>query len=69
MIEFEEKQKVNILIEEAKKSYITKEEFINIINTLEFGAIKNAEINFITGFIYDKKDEAVRPLSKRIEIN
>lgn len=38
---------------EAKNSYISKDEFINMLNNLRFTHIEKATIHFITGFIYD----------------
>ena len=36
--------------ENVKKSYITKEEFIKMIETLDFKAIQDFDINVITEF-------------------
>ena len=56
-------------IEETKKSYFTKEEFINMISSLNFCYIEDYDISLITGFVIkitDKGDECLSPLSKHI---
>lgn len=41
-------------------SYITKEEFIEIINNLHFNHIERAHIHFITGFVYNEEDDTTK---------
>lgn len=53
---------------EIEKSYITKEEFINIINNIEFIAIKKCDLDLVTGFILHIEDEEVTPLYKTINL-
>ena len=47
--------------EEIIKSYMTKEEFINLISSINFTHIESAEIELITGFYLDfsAEDETV----------
>lgn len=37
-------------------NYITKEQFINLLNNLDFGYIERAEIDFITNLIIDNEN-------------
>ena len=39
------------------KSYMTKEEFINLITAINFTHIESAEIELITGFYLDSSSE------------
>lgn len=73
--EIKEKEKIqrskNDLIFEAQtslSSYMTKEEFLTIINNLDFQAIKYADIKFITNFIIDFEEQNFKMLTKDIEI-
>lgn len=52
---------------EIQKSYISKEEFIDIISRIDFLAVRSCEISLLTGFL--QKDDDIRELSKRIEIS
>ena len=57
-------------IEEIKCSYITKEDFIKLLEGIKFSHVMNMNINLITGFkikINDKGKEYVDPLY--IDIN
>lgn len=61
------------LVNQTRKSYITKEEFIEIISKLEFDRIKNVNIDFITGYKYvpenEKYNEHVNTLGFNFNIN
>lgn len=55
--------------EEEKKSYITKEELINILTNMDFCYVENYDIKLITGFkikIEDTGEEYLYPLGKNI---
>ena len=54
---------------EIEKSYLSKEEFINIINNIDFIGVKRCEIGLITGFIIDCENNDIKPLTKNIEID
>ena len=46
----------SLLIKAAKDSYIKKEDFIRMIENLNFTEIKNFECEFITGYQIKKND-------------
>lgn len=48
-------------------SYMSKQEFINLINNMKFTHIKNFDIDFITGFEYDTKDNKTLPRGYNIK--
>ena len=48
------------LINNSRHSYITKENFIEIINKLTFDRIETANIHFITGYEYIPENEKTR---------
>lgn len=48
------------MIVQSRNSYITKDEFIKIINTLDFDAIESAKIHFITSYRFIKEDEKTK---------
>lgn len=54
---------------EIEKSYITKEEFIDMISNIDFKRVKTCELSLITGFIYDGDENEIKPLYKRIELS
>lgn len=54
---------------EIEKSYLTKEEFMNIVNSIDFISIKECNIEIITGFIVDCEKNTIQPLTKNININ
>lgn len=59
-------------LDEIKKSYMSKDEFIEILSKIEFLCIKEVTIELITGFKYiidDKGNKTIRPLNKTININ
>lgn len=61
------------LVNQTRNSYITKEEFIEIISKLEFDRIKNVNIDFITGYKYvpenEKYNEHINTLGFNFNIN
>ena len=54
---------------EIEKSYLTKEELINMLNNIDFVRVEKCDLKLITGFICDYAEGEVKPLSKRIELN
>ena len=50
------------------ESYMSKEEFINLINTINFKAIRNAHLDLITDIIIKPEDQEMKILSKQIDI-
>lgn len=40
---------------ETKNSYISKAEFMEMLNNLTFINIEKATLHFITGFVYDRE--------------
>ena len=54
---------------EIEKSYLTKEELINMLNNIDFISVKKCEIELITGFIINCEENNIRPLTKNIEID
>ena len=51
-----------------EKSYLTKEELIEILQKIDFSNVNNASLDLITGFIINDEGD-IKSLSKRIEIN
>lgn len=49
------------------KSYISKEEFISMLNLINFKAVEDAELNLITGI--EKKEDRNNILTKNICIS
>ena len=54
---------------EIEKSYISKEEFINIINNIEFIGINKCDMELVTGCIIDTENKEIKPVYKSIEIS
>ena len=52
----------------VQKTYITKEKFVEMINTLDFKFIENADIDFITGFLYKADEDQVEPKGYKIHM-
>ena len=50
-------------------SYMTKEEFIDIITNLHFTHIERADLHFITGFVYNAENDTTKPLGFEIDIS
>ena len=51
-----------------QKSYVTKEEFIQMLSLIEFQAVISARLELLTGVIITK-DEEIRKLYKNIDID
>lgn len=60
------------MIIQSRNSYISKDEFIKIINSLEYDAIESAKIHFITGYRFigenEKQDAHVKTLGFDFDI-
>ena len=65
----EKQSEIENKIFEIKKSYVSKAEFIEIINNIEFESIKKCELELITWIIADFETGEVKPLTKNIEID
>lgn len=52
----------------SPKTYITKEKFVEIINSLDFKYVESAEIEFITVFMYDSEKDIVQPKGYKISL-
>ena len=63
--EFENLQK---RVEGCSNSYITKEDFLKMMETLKFTHIEYANIQLITGYLYDAKDDSIKRLGFKIEL-
>ena len=66
------KEEQDKLIKKTDESYITKEQLLQIISSLEFKKVKNARIEFVTDYIikYNRDDEPyVQALGFDININ
>ena len=61
------------LVNQSRNSYISKEDFIEIISKINFDRIKSANISFITGYKYipenEKYNEHVNTLGFDFNIN
>lgn len=55
--------------EQKMNSYLTKEEFIELLKLIDFKAIRNCDIDLITGMIVNTDDKEVKILSKNINID
>ena len=52
----------------SPKTYITKEKFVEMINTLDFKYIEKADIEFITGFLYKADEDKIEPKGYKINM-
>ena len=66
MEEFEKIQKEKNII--CKKTYIQKQQFIEMLQNLNFVAIEKASIDFITMYQIDVEKDEVEPKGFRIEL-
>ena len=53
----------------APGTYLKKEDFINMIQNLNFTHIENASIKFITAFKFDANEDKVYPKGFEIKID
>lgn len=54
---------------EIEKSYMSKEEFINLLLSIDFERIKECSLELITGFIVNLETKEIKPLTKNIDID
>ena len=66
MEEFEKIQKEKNII--CEKTYIQKQQFIEMLQNLNFVAIEKASIDFITMYQIDAEKDEVEPKGFRIEL-
>ena len=53
---------------EIKNSYITKDDFIKFITDLKFTHVKEADLDFITGFMLNSDTKDIKPLGYHLHI-
>ena len=66
MEDFETIQQKNSLI--CEKTYIQKQQFIDMLQNLNFVAIERADINFITMYKIDIEKDVIEPKGFKIEL-
>ena len=66
MENFEKIQKEKNII--CEKTYIQKQQFIEMLQNLNFVAIEKASIDFITMYMIDVEKDKVEPKGFRIEL-
>lgn len=66
MEEFEKIQKEKNII--CEKTYIQKQQFIEMLQNLNFVAIEKASIDFITMYKIDVEKDEIEPKGFRIEL-
>ena len=62
-------EEIKIQQKKVETSYITKEEFIALIQTINFIAVKECDIDFITDFLANFETGEMKPLTKNIRLN
>ena len=67
--EIQKTNKIQNKMFEIEKSYLTKEEFINMLNNIDFVRVERCDLKLITSFICDYAEGEVIPISKRIELS
>lgn len=66
MEDFEKIQQKNSLI--CEKTYIQKQQFIDMLQNLNFVAIERANIDFITMYKIDIEKDVIEPKGFKIEL-
>lgn len=66
MEEFEKIQKEKNII--CEKTYIQKQQFIEMLQNLNFVAIEKASIDFITMYMIDGEKDVIEPKGFKIEL-
>ena len=66
MEDFEKIQQKNSLI--CEKTYVKKQQFIEMLQNLNFVAIEKASIDFITMYQIDAEKDTIEPKGFRIEL-
>ena len=66
MEDFEKIQQKNSLI--CEKTFVQKQQFIEMLQNLNFVAIEKASIDFITMFKIDAEKDVIEPKGFRIEL-
>lgn len=65
----EKMYKANLRIKEVADSYITKEKFIQMIQTLDFKYIESSRLHFVSGFKYEEEKDIVKTIGYDISID
>ena len=63
------RNEANLRIKEVADSYITKEKFIQMIQTLDFKYIESSRLHFVTGFKYEEEKDIVKTIGYDISID
>ena len=50
-------------------SYVSKEEFLTILEQINFKAIENCNLDLITDFVYNSREDKIEKRSKNISIS
>lgn len=71
MEEYEESQELKLSGEafRNRKGFITKEEFLRMIKTLNFQYVASYDIKLVTGMIIDCKEDKANTLGYTIKLN
>lgn len=59
-------KEIDIVTENVRNSYITKEDFIELITKLKFDRIETCNIHFITSYVYIAETEKTRAYVKTL---
>ena len=52
----------------SPKTYITKEKFVELVSNLNYKYVETADIEFITGFLYNTDEDKISPKGYKINI-
>ena len=66
-VELNERENTLDKIKIIQQSYLTKEELLNFLTNLDFGYVREANFELITGFYVE--DDNIKPLTKNITFN
>lgn len=61
--------KARLRIKEVSESYITKEKFVEMIQTLDFTHVESSRLHFVTGFKYEEDKDNVKTIGYDISID
>lgn len=57
------------MTKEISDSYLSKEDFVKMINLIDFKCVRSCELELITGIVFDCRDLSKSVLYKRIKID
>lgn len=66
--EIKDLKDIEARLKDSNNSYITKEDFLKMMETLKFTHIEYANIYLITGYLYNAEDDTIKRLGFKIEI-